>query len=422
MGGETLGDGRPNPYTMALEQFETAADRLELDPNIRATLRVPQRELTVNFPVRMDDGRVLMYTGYRVQHNIDRGPAKGGIRYDTAVTLDETRALAMWMTWKCAVVDIPFGGAHGGVIVDPRRLTLTELERLTRRYATEISILIGPNSDIPAPDINTTSREMAWIMDTYSMHQGYSVPAVVTGKPLSIGGSEGRNEAAATGVVIALQRAAEDAGIALKSSSVAIQGFGTTGSIAAELLSGLGARVVTVSDRGHALYNPDGLDIIAAQKHKVETGSLAGFPGAEELPAHHALEVECDILIPAATQTQITVKNASRVKAKLIVEAANGPITPEADVTLRERGARIIPDILANAGGVAVSYFEWVQDLQAFFWDEAEIHRQLERVMNHAYDAVTRFARDHTIDLRLAAHMVAVKRIAEADNVRGIYP
>ena len=422
MDGETLGDGRPNPYTMALEQFEAAAERLELDPSIRETLRMPVRELTVNFPVRMDDGSVQMFTGYRVQHNIDRGPAKGGIRYDAAVTLDEARALAMWMTWKCAVIDIPFGGAHGGVIVDPKRLSLTELERLTRRYTTEISILIGPNSDIPAPDINTTSREMAWIMDTYSMHQGYSVPAVVTGKPLSIGGSEGRNEAAATGVVITLQRAVEDAGISLASSTVAIQGFGTTGSIAAELLSELGARIVTVSDRGHALYNPDGLDILAAKKHKMETGSLAGFPGARELPAHHALEVECDILIPAATQTQITARNASRVQARLIVEAANGPVTPDADAILHERGVHIIPDILASSGGVAVSYFEWVQDLQAFFWDQAEIHRQLARVMNHAYDEVTLFARNHHVDLRLAAHMVAVQRIAEADTVRGIYP
>jgi glutamate dehydrogenase (NAD(P)+) len=422
MGGETLGAGRPNLYAMALEQFETAADQLNLDPEIRLPLRAPVRELTVNFPVRMDDGRIEMFTGYRVQHNIDRGPAKGGIRYDPAVTLDETRALAMWMTWKCAVVDIPFGGAHGGVVVDPKRLSITEIERLTRRYATEISILIGPNSDIPAPDINTSSREMAWIMDTYSMHQGYSVPAVVTGKPLAIGGSEGRNEAAATGVVIVLQRAAEEAGIRLESSTVAIQGFGTTGSIAAELLSGLGARVVAISDRGRTLYNPNGLDILAAQRYKVETGSLAGFPGANELPFHHALEVECDILIPAATQTQITGKNASRVKAGLIVEAANGPITPEADAILRERGARIIPDILASSGGVVVSYFEWVQDLQAFFWDQTEIHRQLERVMNHAYDDVTRLAQNRHVDLRLAAHMVAIQRIADADNARGIYP
>ncbi|HEU0027058.1 MAG TPA: Glu/Leu/Phe/Val dehydrogenase [Ktedonobacterales bacterium] len=422
MDDETLGAGRPNLYAMALEQFEAAADRLDLDAEVRLPLRVPKRELTVNFPVRMDDGHIEMFTGYRVQHNIDRGPAKGGIRYDASVTLDETRALAMWMTWKCAVTDIPFGGAHGGVVVDPKRLSITEIERLTRRFATEISLLIGPNSDIPAPDINTSSREMAWIMDTYSMHQGYSVPAVVTGKPLSIGGSEGRNEAAATGVVITLQRAAEDAGIALESSSVAIQGFGTTGSIAAELLSELGARVVAISDRGCALYNPDGLNIAAAQRHKAELGSLAGFPGAEELPAPEALEVPCDILIPAATQTQITVRNAPRVRAKLIIEAANGPITPEADAILRKRDVRIIPDILASSGGVAVSYFEWVQDLQAFFWDEFEIRRQLERVMNQAYDAVTRYAQDHHIDLRLAAHMVAVQRIAEADIARGIYP
>ncbi|HEX9037158.1 MAG TPA: Glu/Leu/Phe/Val dehydrogenase [Ktedonobacterales bacterium] len=416
------GAGRPNLYAMALEQFEAAAERLGLDQGVRAILRVPQRELAVNFPVRMDDRRVEMFSGFRVQHNIDRGPAKGGIRYDAAVSLDETRALAMWMSWKSAVIDIPFGGAHGGVVVDPKRLSESELERLTRRYATEISILMGPNSDIPAPDINTNSQIMAWIMDTYSMHEGYSVPAVVTGKPLSIGGSEGRNEATGTGVVMILRRAAEDAGIDLKSSAVAIQGFGATGLIAAELLSDLGVRVVSVSDRGHALYNADGLDIAAAQQHKAATGSLAGFTGAKALPAHHALEVACDILIPAATQTQITRKNAGRVKARLIVEAANGPITPEADALLKQRGVRIVPDILANCGGVAVSYFEWVQDLQAFFWDENEIHRQLGRVMDRGFDDVMRVARDKDVDLRTAAHMVAIQRIADADTVRGIYP
>ena len=422
MADETRGGNRPNPYAMALEQFEAAADRLELDMGVRGILRVPQRELAVNFPVRMDDKRVVMFTGYRVQHNIHRGPAKGGIRYDAAVTLDETRALAMWMTWKSAVIDIPFGGAHGGVIVDPKKLSMDEVERLTRRYATEISIFMGPNSDIPAPDINTNAQIMAWIMDTYSMHQGYSVPAVVTGKPLSVGGSEGRNEATGTGVVITAQRAAEDAGIDLKSAAVAIQGFGATGAIAAELLAGLGARVVTVSDRGHALYNKDGLDIAAVQQHKAQTGKLAGYSGAEELPAHHALQVECDLLVPAATQMQITASNAAHVKAKLIVEAANGPITPEADVILAQRGVTVIPDILANSGGVAVSYFEWVQDLQAFFWDEAEIHRQLEQIMNRGYATVTRYARDHKVDMRHAALMLAIQRIVDADSVRGIYP
>jgi glutamate dehydrogenase (NAD(P)+) len=422
MDAETLGEGRPNPYAMALEQFDAAAERLNLDAGVRGILRVPQRELAVNFPVRMDDRSVKMFTGYRVQHNIHRGPAKGGIRYDAAVTLDETRALAMWMTWKSAVIDIPFGGAHGGVVVDPKRLSMDEVERLTRRYATEISILMGPTSDIPAPDINTNSQIMAWIMDTYSMHQGYSVPAVVTGKPLSVVGISFHNEATGTGVVITTQRAAEDAGIELNGAAVAIQGFGATGSIAAELLAGLGARVVTVSDRGQALYNKDGLDIAALQKHKAETGRLSGFPGVEELPAHHALVAECDILIPAATQTQITSKNAAHVKAKLIVEAANGPITPEADKILAERGVRVVPDILASSGGVAVSYFEWVQDLQAFFWDEAEIHRQLEQIMNRGYATITRYAKDHDVDLRMAALMVAIQRIVDADSVRGIYP
>jgi glutamate dehydrogenase (NAD(P)+) len=422
MAGETRDEDRPNPRETALAQFEAAADRLGLENNLRVILRTPARELAVNFPVQLESGHVRMFTGYRVQHNIVLGPAKGGIRYDAAVSLDETRALAMWMTWKCALIDIPFGGAHGGVVVDPKPLTTKELERMTRRYATEISILMGPNSDIPAPDINTDSQIMAWIMDTYSMHEGYSVPAVVTGKPLAIGGSEGRNEAAATGVVIILKRAAEDSGIELASSRVAIQGFGTAGSITAELLSGLGARVVAVSDRGHTLYNADGLDILAAQRHKRETGALAGFSGAKELGAQEVLETECDILVPAATQTQITAKNAPNIKAKLVVEAANGPTTPEADAILTERGIQVIPDILANSGGVAVSYFEWVQDLQAFFWDEAEIHGRLESVMDRGYDHVMRAARDHHVAPRVAAQMVAIQRVAEASRVRGVYP
>ncbi|HEX8995992.1 MAG TPA: Glu/Leu/Phe/Val dehydrogenase [Ktedonobacterales bacterium] len=416
------GDGRPNIWSTALEQFEHAADRLGISENVRATLRLPERELTVNFPVRMDDGNIHMFTGYRVQHNISRGPAKGGIRYDKAVTLDEIRALAMWMTWKCAVVNIPFGGAKGGVIVDPRTLSEHELERLTRRYATEISLLIGPNSDIPAPDINTNAQIMAWIMDTYSMHQGYSVPAVVTGKPLAIGGSEGRNEATAKSVMLTLRRAAADADIPLRGAAVAIQGFGNVGAITAEYLHAAGARVVAVSDRAGGVYNADGLDIPALYKHKEETGHLADFPGARALSVAETLEVPCDILIPAATESQITSENAGRVQARLIVEGANGPTTPEADAALRERGVRIVPDILANAGGVAVSYFEWVQDLQSFFWDEEEIDRQLARVMDKAYDAVQAMARDHDADMRTAALMLAIQRIADSTAVRGIYP
>ncbi|HEY7974452.1 MAG TPA: Glu/Leu/Phe/Val dehydrogenase [Ktedonobacterales bacterium] len=419
---ERADDERPNLWATALAQFEAAADLLGVNPHVRGTLRQPERELTVNFPVRLDDGSVRMFTGYRVQHNISRGPAKGGIRYDEAVTLDELRALAMWMTWKCAVVNIPFGGATGGVIVNPRALSSHELERMTRRYATEISLMIGPNSDIPGPDINTDAQVMAWIMDTYSMHQGYSVPAVVTGKPLVIGGSEGRNEAAAKSVLMVLRRAAADASVSLDGAAVAIQGFGAVGGITAEYLHEHGARVVAVSDRSGGVYHADGLDIPALHRHKRTTGKVGGFAGAQSLSVGETLEVACDVLIPAATENQLTRANADRVQARLIVEAANGPTTPEADALLRARGIRIVPDILANAGGVAVSYFEWVQDLQSFFWDEQEIDRQLNRVLDLAYTAVLRMAQDHGVDLRTAAQMLAIQRIADSTDVRGIYP
>jgi len=422
MRDDPSGEERPNLWPIALEQFEAAASRLDISQNVRATLRLPERELTVNFPVRMDNGDVRMFTGYRVQHNISRGPAKGGIRYTPTVNLDDIRALAMWMTWKCAVVNIPFGGAKGGVIVDPRTLSEHELERMTRRYATEISLLLGPNSDIPAPDINTDARIMAWIMDTYSMHQGYSVPAVVTGKPLAIGGSEGRNEAPARSVMMVLRRAAEDAGIALRDATVAIQGFGNVGSITAEYLHEHGARIVAVSDRVGGVYDPAGLDIPALQAHKRATGSVAGFAGAQALSVAETLAVACDVLIPAATESQLTRANADSVQARLIVEAANGPITPEADAALRARGVLIVPDILANAGGVVVSYFEWVQDLQSFFWDEREIDRQLDRVMEQAYAAVLSMAHTHNVDLRMAAQMLAIQRITDSTAARGIYP
>ncbi|MGH2516585.1 MAG: Glu/Leu/Phe/Val family dehydrogenase, partial [Ktedonobacterales bacterium] len=385
---------RPNPYEIAVAQFEAAADRLNLSSNMRAVLRVPKRELTVNFPVRMDDGSIRMFTGYRVQHNINRGPAKGGIRYDAAVTLDEVRALAMWMTWKCAVVDIPFGGAKGGVIVDPKGMSQAELERMTRRYATEISILIGPSSDIPAPDVNTNAQVMAWIMDTYSMHRGYSVPAVVTGKPLAIGGSEGRNEATATGVVAVLKMAADEMNMSLGDARVAIQGFGNAGGIAAEILHAAGARVVGIADRKGAAYDERGLDIPALLKHKKETGTVVGFAGSQTLGVLDVLEVPCDILIPAATEGQLTAANAARVQARIIAEAANGPTTPEADRIFFERGVKVIPDILANAAGVTVSYFEWVQDIQSFFWSPEEISERLNHILARAYTNVARLAHD----------------------------
>jgi glutamate dehydrogenase (NAD(P)+) len=411
-----------NPYQMAVAQFDAAADRLNLAEDLRGILRIPKRELTANFPVRMDDGTVRMYTGYRVQHNINRGPAKGGIRYDEHVTLDEVRALAMWMTWKCAVVDIPFGGAKGGVICDPKHLSSSELERLTRRYATEISLLIGPSSDIPAPDVNTNPQIMAWIMDTYSMHRGYSVPAVVTGKPLSIGGSQLRVEATATGVVAVVEMAAREMKIRLDGARAAIQGFGNAGSIAARLLRARGCRVVAVSDTGGAIYDERGLDIEAVQRHKEETGTVADYPGVQELSNSELLEAPCDILIPAATENVLTGENAERVQARLIAEAANGPTTPEADRVFFKRGVRVIPDILANAAGVTVSYFEWVQDLQSYFWDAEEIAKKLSLAMGRAYTDVARMAHDHECDMRTGAYMLAIARVAEATQARGIYP
>jgi glutamate dehydrogenase (NAD(P)+) len=370
----------------------------------------------------MDDDSIRMFTGYRVQHNINRGPAKGGIRYDAGVTLDEVRALAMWMTWKCAVVDIPFGGAKGGVTVDPKVLSESEVERLTRRYATEISLLIGPNSDIPAPDVNTNAQVMAWIMDTYSMHRGYSVPAVVTGKPLAIGGSEGRNEATATGIVAVLKMAAEDMKMPVRDARVAIQGFGNAGAIAAELLAAEHALIVAVGDRQGGVYNEVGLNIDELLRYKKATGSVVGFPGSQRISSTDVLEVPCEMLIPAATEGQITSENARRIQARLIAEAANGPTTVEADNIFFERGIRVIPDILANAGGVTVSYFEWVQDLQSFFWTPDEISEKLHHVMERAYVDVARLANDQNVDMRTAAHMVAIRRVADATQLRGIYP
>jgi glutamate dehydrogenase (NAD(P)+) len=411
-----------NPFQEAIAQFDAAAERLNLSQELGAILRAPKRELTVNFPVRMDDGRVEMFTGYRVQHNINRGPAKGGIRFDSNVSLDEVRALAMWMTWKCAVVNIPFGGAKGGVIVDPRKLSRTELERLTRRYATEIAGVIGPESDIPAPDVNTNPQVMAWIMDTYSMHKGYSVPAVVTGKPLSVGGSEGRMEATGRGVSVVTREACKALGIELKGARIIIQGFGNVGSISAKLLHEMGCKIVALSDIYGAIYNPDGIDVPLALRYVQEHGSLKGLPGSQPMDGMAALELPCDILIPAALEGQITFKNAGNIQAKLIVEAANGPTTTDADAILHERGIHVIPDILANAGGVTVSYFEWVQDLQHFFWAEDEINQRLESIMTRSFAAVQAKRDEQNCNYRMAAYLLAVSRVAEATQVRGIYP
>lgn len=411
-----------NPYHMAVQQFEAAADKLALSEDMREILRKPKRELAVNFPVRLDNGRIKTYTGYRVQHNVNRGPAKGGIRYSPQVTLDEVKALAMWMTWKCAVVGIPYGGAKGGVICDPKGMSPSELERLTRRYTTEIAIIIGPHSDIPAPDVNTNSQVMAWIMDTYSMHGGYSIPAVVTGKPLSIGGSEGRNDATATGVLFVTRRAAERVGMSLKGARVAVQGYGNAGAIAARLFHNEGCKIVAVSDTRGGIYNSAGLDPAAVLRQKQERGSVIAVADADKIGVQDVLEVPCDILIPAATEGVITAANAERIQARIIAEAANGPTSPGADKILFEKGVTIVPDILANAGGVTVSYFEWVQDLQSFFWGVEEITQKLEMIMNRAFDAVATIADQYACDLRLAANMLAIARVAEATQARGIYP
>ncbi len=411
-----------NPYHMAVQQFEAAAEKLALSEDMREILRQPKRELAVNFPVRLDNGRIKTFTGYRVQHNVTRGPAKGGIRYGPEVTLDEVKALAMWMTWKCAVVGIPYGGAKGGVICDPKNMNPGELERMTRRFTTEISIIIGPHSDIPAPDVNTNPQVMAWIMDTYSMHGGYSIPAVVTGKPLSIGGSEGRNDATATGVLFVTRRAAQRIGMSLKGARVSVQGYGNAGAIAARLFHNEGCKIVAVSDTHGGIYNSSGLDPALVLRHKQERGSVMEFPQAEKIKIQDVLEVPCDILIPAATEGVITAANADRVQARIVAEAANGPTAPDADKILFEKGIVVVPDILANAGGVTVSYFEWVQDLQSFFWGVEEITQKLEMIMNRAFDAVIEKADQYSCDLRLAANMLAISRVAEATQIRGIYP
>jgi len=411
-----------NPYLMAVEQFEAAADKLNLTEDMREILRQPKRELAVNFPVRLDSGRIKTFTGYRVQHNVNRGPAKGGIRYGPEVTLDEVKALAMWMTWKCAVVGIPFGGAKGGVICDPKQMSPGELERLTRRFTTEISIVIGPHSDIPAPDVNTNSQVMAWIMDTYSMHEGYSIPAVVTGKPLSIGGSEGRNDATATGVLFVTRQAAKHIAMPLKGARVSIQGYGNAGGVAARLFHNEGCKIVAVSDTSGGIYNESGLDPAAVLRFKQERGSVINYPRAQHIGVQDVLEVPCDILVPAATEGVITAANADRVQARIVSEAANGPTTPAADRILFKKGTLIVPDILANAGGVTVSYFEWVQDLQSFFWGVEEITQKLEVIMNKAFEAVANKADQYSSDFRLAANMLAISRVAEATQVRGIYP
>ena len=411
-----------NPYEVALENFDLAANALDLDENIRALIKYPERILQVSVPVRMDTGKIVRFEGYRVQHSTTRGPAKGGIRFHPNVTLDEVKALATWMTWKCAVVNIPFGGAKGGVTCNPKRLSLGELERLTRRYATSIVPLIGPEKDIPAPDVYTTPQIMAWIMDTFSMNKGYPVMGVVTGKPISLGGSLGRNEATGRGCYYTVLSSCRHLGIPVKGARVAVQGFGNAGSIAANLFHAAEAVVIAASDSTTAVYNRKGLDIPKLIAHKERTGSLRGFPDAEIIPHEALLLLDCEILVPAALENAITEENAHAVRARVIAEAANGPVTPEADRILDAKGVFLIPDILCNAGGVTVSYFEWVQDENHLFWDEQDVNSRLEKVMVRAFNDVLKIHLDRKVSMRLAANMLGVGRVAEANKIRGLYP
>ena len=418
-----LTTARPgNAYDVALENFDTAADALSLDNDVREMIKYPERILTVTVPVRMEDGRIRRFEGYRVQHSTVRGPAKGGIRYHPQVTLDEVKALATWMTWKCAVVNIPFGGAKGGITCDPKNMSQIELERMTRRYTSAVLPLIGPDQDIPAPDVYTNPQTMAWIMDTYSMTKGYPIPGVVTGKPICLGGSLGRNEATGRGVFYTLEHACAHLKIPMKGATVVVQGFGNAGSIAADLLHRAGARVIAASDSTGCVYNKDGLNIPELIAHKESTGRVAEFEGSEAITPAELLAIECDILVPAALENALHAENASAVRAKIIAEAANGPITPAADRIMEAKGIFVIPDILCNAGGVTVSYFEWVQDEQHLFWDAQDIYNRLERVMKTAFGDVLKIHLDRKVPMRIAANMLGIGRVAEAVKLRGIYP
>jgi len=409
-------------FETAVEQFHIAADVMGLEDSMRRILGHCQRELIVSFPVEMDDGSVDVFTGYRVQHNTGPGPSKGGIRYHQSVTLSEVKALAMWMTWKCAVVGLPFGGAKGGVTVNPKLLSQSELQNLTRRYTAEISIMIGPNKDIPAPDVNTNAQVMAWLMDTYSMNLGYSVPGVTTGKPIVLGGSEGRAEATGRGCVFAIQEACPVVGLDVSTSTTVVQGFGNAGSVAARLMRRAGSKVVAVSDSRGGIYNPHGLDLDAVAEHKNRTGTVVGYSEADPVTNDELLELSCDILIPAAMERQLGAGNAGKVKARLIAEAANGPTSPEADAVFRDQGVFLLPDIFANAGGVTVSYFEWVQAMQAFPWTEEQVNERLQQIMSRSFQQVYATAQKYNVHMRTAALIRAIERVADFTRVRGIYP
>jgi len=412
-----------DPYVNAKAHVDRVGAMLKLEPGVIEMLKRPRRELTFNFPVRMDDGSIRVFTGYRVQHNNVRGPYKGGIRYHPNVSLEEVRALSMWMTWKCAVVGIPFGGAKGGIICNPKEMSKGELERMTRAYAEELTPFIGPKVDIPAPDVYTDAQTMAWIMDTYSRHMGRSVPDCVTGKPLEIGGSRGRDEATSRGIMYIAAEAATRKKMQLKDARVAVQGFGNVGSNAARLLQDeAGCRVIAVSDSHGGILDEAGLDIKKVLEFKKETGGLKGFPGAKDISNQELLELECDILIPAALENVITEKNAKHIRAKIVVEGANGPTTPEADEILFKNGVMLVPDILANAGGVTVSYFEWVQDLQYFFWNAEEVKGRLKLIMTGAFTRVYGVSSANWIDMRTAANLIAIGEVAKAMQLRGLVP
>jgi glutamate dehydrogenase (NAD(P)+) len=411
-----------SPWEVAQEQLRTAAGLLNLDDGLLQQLGTPKVALTVAVPVRHDDGKIRVYTGHRVQHSTARGPGKGGIRYHPDVTLDEVKALAMWMTWKCAVMGLPYGGAKGGITCDPKRMSLGELERLTRRYTSEILPIIGPERDIPAPDVNTTPQVMAWVMDTYSMNKGYTVPGVVTGKPVPIGGSLGRGQATARGLMYTVLYALKHLGLQKPGLTVAIQGYGNAGYNAAKLLHELDFRIVACSTSKGGILVEKGFDPDAVNEHYQKTGGVGGFKGSDEVSNEELLELDCDILLPCALEGQITARNAARVKARIVGEGANGPTTPEADRVLYENGKFVIPDILANAGGVTVSYFEWVQALQEYFWSEREVNLRLRDLMERAFEAVYKVHQDRKIDMRRAAYVLAVSRVAEAHRLRGLYP
>ena len=414
-------DQEVNPWVSAAARFDEAAELLGLDEGLQKVLRTPGLELTVNIPVQLDDGRLEVFTGYRVQHSVVRGPAKGGIRFAPDVTLDEVRALAAWMTWKCAVVNIPFGGGKGGVICDPAVLSDGELERITRRYTSEIIDIIGPERDVPAPDVNTNPQTMAWIMDTYSMHRRQNMTAVVTGKPLALGGSRGRTEATGRGCMMVTMQALRRLGLESSNTRVVVQGFGNVGSNAAKLMARSGFKVVSIVEYDGAVYNRHGLDIEGLLKHRQETGSITGFAEAEEIDKNEALYLDCEVLLPAARENVITSANAHLIKAPIICEGANGPTTSEADAILADKKIFVIPDILANAGGVTVSYFEWVQDRQGFFWNEQLVNGRLDEIMVNSFNDVVGYADKHNVNNRLAAYMLAIDRVASALKIRGIY-